>query len=108
MPQFAMPETSTPAFVVVEVDSFPGSAPEGSAGSVRWNGSGHAVIYIRRDLSLSKKLGALQWGADQLQQRLTPDKTGYWDGLKLVSENGAPEPFGSGHLVARPALSVAR
>lgn len=79
-----------PAFGVVEVDSFPADSPANTFGYARWWHDGTAVIYIRRDLSLEKKLKTLHWCVDELEKCLTPDGTSYWEGLRLAARNDAP------------------
>lgn len=107
MNQSLMPP-SDPEFVVIEVDSFPDSAPSDSTCSVAWHTDGHgAVITMLRDLELRRKLKALRWCTDYLEKHLTPDGTGYWEGeLKLVAWNASPIP--TQRRASKPALAVAR
>lgn len=75
-----------PTFTVIDVE--PDELPPGNAASVRWSpDSTTAVLAIRCDLPLPKKLTALKWCASHLERHLLADGTGYWARtLKLVDQ----------------------
>lgn len=96
--------TQVPAFVVVELDEFPESTdyPSHALGVVRWNDNGTALIWLRADVPVKRKIRTITNLLKHLEQKLTPDGTGYWSGIKLASSNVTPE---VAHI-ARPELAL--